>query len=41
MKDIKTWLGHSDFAAAANIYSHIDATSKANSLSALKGVVAL
>lgn len=41
LKDIQAWLGHSDFATTANIYSHLDATSKTNSLSALEGVVAL
>ena len=41
LKDIQAWLGHSDFSTTANIYSHLDATSKANSLSALEGVVAL
>ncbi len=41
LKDIQAWLRHSDFTTTANIYSHLDATSKANSLSALEGVVAL
>ena len=41
LKDIQAWLEHSDFATTANIYSHLDSTSKANSLSALEGVVAL
>ena len=41
LKDIQAWLGHGDFATTANIYSHLDATSKTNSLRALEGVVAL
>lgn len=41
LKDIQAWLGHSDFATTANIYSHLDATSKTNSLSALEGVISL
>ena len=41
LKDIQVWLGHSDFATTANIYSHLDATSKTNSLSALEGVISL
>ena len=28
MKDIQVWLGHSDYATTANIYSHVDASSK-------------
>ena len=38
MKDIQVWLGHSDFSTTANIYSHLDASSKAMSLSTLAGV---
>ncbi|MCR4693190.1 MAG: site-specific integrase [Firmicutes bacterium] len=41
LKDIQAWLGHSDFATTANIYSHLDAASKTNSLSTLEGVVQL
>ena len=41
LKDIQAWLGHSDFATTANIYSHLDATSKTNSLCALEGVISL
>jgi len=35
LKDIQFWLGHSDFATTANIYSHLDASSKALSLDTL------
>ncbi len=28
MKDIQEWLGHSDFATTANIYAHLDSSSK-------------
>ena len=31
MKMIQDWLGHSDMATTANIYSHIDSTSKLES----------
>jgi len=39
LKDIQAWLGHSDFTTTANIYSHLDSSSKANSLSALEGII--
>jgi len=38
MKDIQSWLGHSDFATTANTYSHLDASSKAMSLNTLAGI---
>ncbi|MDD4690163.1 MAG: site-specific integrase [Eubacteriales bacterium] len=38
MKDIQSWLGHSDFATTANTYSHLDASSKTMSLTTLSGV---
>ena len=41
LKDIQAWLGHSDFATTANIYSHLDATSKGFSLSALEKTITL
>ena len=31
MKQIQEWLGHADFGTTANIYSHLDYTSKQNS----------
>ena len=30
MKQIKEWLGHSDMSTTANIYSHLDAVTKAD-----------
>ena len=41
LKDIQVWLGHSDFSTTANTYSHLDATSKVSSLTALSGAVRL
>ncbi len=41
LKDIQVWLGHSDFSTTANTYSHLDATLKVSSLSALSGAVSL
>ena len=38
MKDIQSWLGHSDFATTANTYSHLDASSKTMSLTTLKSI---
>ena len=39
MKDIQVWLGHSDFATTANIYSHVDASSKQASLNTISSLV--
>ena len=41
LKDIQVWLGHSDFATTANIYSHLDANSKLDSLGTLSSIVAI
>lgn len=41
LKDIQVWLGHSDFATTANIYSHLDANSKLSSLDTLSGIVCI
>ena len=41
LKDIQVWLGHSDFSTTANTYSHLDATSKGFSLSALEKAITL
>ena len=35
MKQIQEWLGHSDFGAAANIYAHLDYSSKLTSADAM------
>ncbi|WP_455501967.1 tyrosine-type recombinase/integrase [Gemmiger sp.] len=35
MKQIQEWLGHSDFATTANIYSHLDFSSKVTSAEAM------
>ena len=35
MKDIQMWLGHSDMVTTANIYSHIDSTSKRETAQAI------
>jgi len=39
LKDIQVWLGHSDFSTTTNTYSHLDATSKGFSLSALEKAI--
>ena len=41
LKDIQVWLGHSDFATTANIYSHLDASSKVSSLDTLSNIVSI
>lgn len=41
IKDIQIWLGHSDFATTANIYSHLDASSKIASLGTLSNAINL
>lgn len=35
MKQIQEWLGHSDFSATANIYAHLDYSSKVASADAM------
>ena len=35
MKQIQEWLGHSDFSTTANIYAHLEYTSKLNSAEAM------
>lgn len=39
MKDIQVWLGHSDYSTTANIYSHVDASSKQTSMETISGLV--
>ena len=39
LKDVQIWLGHSDFATTANIYAHLDATSKMVSMNVMTGLV--
>ena len=35
LKEIQEWLGHSDFSTTANIYAHLDYSSKLNSAGAM------
>ena len=35
LKDIQEWLGHSDFSTTANIYAHLDYSSKLTSADAM------
>lgn len=35
LKNIQEWLGHSDFSTTANIYAHLDASSKQNTADAM------
>ena len=35
MKQIQEWLGHSDFSTTANIYAHLDCSSKLSSADAM------
>ena len=39
LKDIQAWLGHSDFATTANIYSHLDISRKIQIAGATVGFV--
>ncbi len=41
MKDIQAWLGHSDISTTANIYSHLDFTSKITSANVMDSALAL
>ena len=36
LKQIQEWLGHSDFSTTANIYAHLDYTSKLTSAQAME-----
>ena len=39
MKDIQEWLGHSDYKTTANIYAHLDLSSKNLSLETLTDII--
>lgn len=39
MEMIQDWLGHSDMATTANIYAHIDSTSKLASAGIIENVL--
>ena len=41
MKQIQEWLGHSDFSTTANIYAHLDYSSKLLSVQAMVSGMAL
>jgi integrase len=41
MKQVQEWLGHSDFSTTANIYAHLDFSSKVSSANALSGSLGL
>ena len=41
LKQIQEWLGHSDFSTIANIYAHLDYSSKLSSASAMINGMAL
>ena len=41
LKKIQEWLGHSDFSTTANIYAHLDYTSKLSSAKAMVSGMAL
>ncbi len=41
MKQIQEWLGHSDFSTTANIYAHLDYSSKLTSADAMLNGLAL
>ena len=36
MKQIQEWLGHSDFSTTANVYAHLDYSSKISSAQAME-----
>ena len=41
LKQIQEWLGHSDFSTTANIYAHLDYSSKISSAQAMENGLAL
>ena len=38
MKEIQEWLGHSNYSTTANIYAHLDSSSKQNSANVISNV---
>ena len=40
-KQIQEWLGHSDFSTTANIYAHLDYSSKLSSAQAMAASLSL
>lgn len=41
MKEVQEWLGHSDFSTTANIYSHLEYSSKVTSAETMNAVLSL
>lgn len=41
MKEVQEWLGHSDYATTANIYSHLEYNTKVSSAQIMSGVLKL
>lgn len=39
MKEIQEWLGHSNYSTTANIYSHLEYSSKVSSASTMSGIL--
>ena len=39
MKDIQIWLGHSSYNTTADLYAHVDTTSKDDSANAISNAV--
>nr|WP_253298079.1 site-specific integrase [Paenibacillus sp. MSJ-34] len=39
MKEVQEWLGHSDYSTTANIYSHLDYSSKVSSANTMNEVI--
>lgn len=41
MKEVQEWLGHSDYSTTANVYSHLEYSSKVSSANTMNGVLNL
>lgn len=39
MKEVQEWLGHSDYSTTANIYSHLEYSSKVSSANTMNEVI--